>query len=169
MRQKIPRRHARCSSCHGLFVYQARYCTLLSSSERRDYCPSCWQQIALTERVASSEETLFWKGKVVSHKKREGLSPRQQRALGLVFGADHAEKSDPKRALLFYLLALYLERGRCLLFRQKREDNWLLYEEPLEREQVEIPLVQLVGVDWPQVLSQLEQLLDGSSSALLME
>lgn len=120
MEWTIARAPRRCFDCNAEFAEGQEYFSALidtgTTFERRDRCPSCWQNAA-DRTVAFS----FWKTR----------APRKQEQTRLLADDDVLwnfflrlqDDPDPVRQQFCYFLALILMRRRVLKFEDAEKDN----------------------------------------------
>ena len=133
----IPRRSLICQICNTRFLPEQEYQSILSHAgealERRDFCIACWSKEAKflhTDNILSS-----WRGQIPGKlraseekeskgKELQGFYPQLMEAL---------ESKTSEGLQQAFLLALFLERKRKLLFRKEIHDKnmiFRIYEAP---------------------------------------
>jgi hypothetical protein len=149
--QKLPSRAKKCYQSEVPFqpsdAYVSQMILVGDSWERRDYTPEVWQTI--------QEKGEFWHGKIPpKEEKKLDRSP-----LGL-FVKRHAQ--TPLSPIVF-LLALYLERQKVLIYRPGlAKAPSRCYEEPSSGDLFCVTPQALSQDDEKSVLSELEEVLQGA-------
>lgn len=150
--QKLPSRAKNCFSTKAPFEPGQKYVSQMVYSndqwERRDFTPEAWVHV--------KEKGEFWHGSIpLKEEKKQDRSPLA------LFERRHA--LDPLSPVVF-LLALYLERQKVLLYRPSLAKlPSRCYEEPINGTLYCVTPVALTKEEESRVIEELKEVIDHAS------